>query len=48
MTMCVILSSDLVVDVKQDESLLLTSLLDVKHDDDVFLASNLVVRSKAR
>jgi hypothetical protein len=48
MTMCVILASDLAVDVKQDESLLLTSLLDVKHDDDVFLASDLVVRSKAR
>jgi hypothetical protein len=35
--------------IKQDDdSLLLTSLLDVKQDDDVFLASDLVVRRKAR
>ena len=46
--MCVILASDLTVDVKQDESLLLTSLLDVKQDNDVFLSFDLVVRRKAR
>jgi hypothetical protein len=32
------------LDVKQDDSSLLTSLLDVKRDVDVFLASDLVVR----
>jgi hypothetical protein len=35
------------LDVKQDDSLLLTLFLDVKQDD-VFLASDLVVRRKAR
>ena len=36
------------LDVKQDDSLLLTLLLDIKRDVDVFLASDLVVRRKAR
>jgi hypothetical protein len=38
------------LDVKHDanDSSLLTSLLDVKRDVDVFLASDLVVRRKAR
>jgi hypothetical protein len=34
--------------IKQDDSSLLTSLLDVKRDVDVFLASDFVVRRKAR
>jgi hypothetical protein len=42
----VFLASDLAVRLKQDDSLLLTSLLDVKQDD--VLASDLAVRRKAR
>jgi hypothetical protein len=43
---CSLLSE--LLDVKQDDSSLLTSLLDVKRDVDVFLASDPVVRRKAR
>jgi hypothetical protein len=45
--MCSLLLTSL-LDIKQDDSSLLTYLLDVKRDDDVFLASDLVVRCRAR
>jgi hypothetical protein len=50
MTLCDSFLLTSLLDVKQDDddSSLLTSLLDVKRDVDVFLASDLVVRHKAR